>query len=104
MILLTRSVDKSICISFLIEDEELLKRYNQIWDKVSNSIKKEFDIKLVEKEKHLPTKIKSCNDKPLKEGCRCIFVLMILIDSFLKTYKNFCQQMFLEKCKYIKKR
>ena len=28
---------------FLIEDDELLKRYNDIWNKVSNRIKKEFD-------------------------------------------------------------
>ena len=28
---------------FLIEDEELLKKYNDTWNKVSNGIKKEFD-------------------------------------------------------------
>ena len=28
---------------FLIEDDELLKKYNGIWNKVSNSIKKELD-------------------------------------------------------------
>ena len=28
---------------FLIEDDELLKRYNDIWNKVSNRIKNEFD-------------------------------------------------------------
>ena len=30
---------------FLIEDEELLKNHNDIWNKVSNSMKKEFDSK-----------------------------------------------------------
>ena len=29
----------------LIEDEELLKKYNDIWKKVSNNMKKEFDSK-----------------------------------------------------------
>lgn len=29
--------------SFLIKDEELLKAYNILWNKVSNLIKKEFD-------------------------------------------------------------
>ena len=28
---------------FLIKDDELLEKYNQIWEKVSNSIKKGFD-------------------------------------------------------------
>ena len=30
-------------MDFLIEDEELFKKYNDIWNKVSNSMKKEFD-------------------------------------------------------------
>ena len=28
---------------FLIEEDELLEKYNTIWDKVSTDIKKEFD-------------------------------------------------------------
>ena len=28
---------------YLIEDDDLLKKYNTIWDKVSADIKKEFD-------------------------------------------------------------
>ena len=30
-------------ISFLIEDDKLLEKYNTVWDKVSSDIKKEFD-------------------------------------------------------------
>ena len=30
------------CI-FLIEDDDLLEKYNTIWDKVTTDIKKEFD-------------------------------------------------------------
>ena len=30
-------------ISFLIKGDELLEKYNEIWEKVKNSIKKEFD-------------------------------------------------------------
>ena len=29
----------------MIEDDELLKKYNTVWDKVSAKIKKEFDTK-----------------------------------------------------------
>ena len=32
---------------FLIEDDDLLKKYNTIWDKISADVKKEFDSKPV---------------------------------------------------------
>ena len=32
---------------FLIEDDDLLEKYNTIWDKVNADIKKEFDSKPV---------------------------------------------------------
>ena len=28
---------------FLIKDDELLEKHNEIWEKVKNSLKKEFD-------------------------------------------------------------
>ena len=33
-------------LSFLIEDDKLLDKYKKIWDKVSNSTKKEFYIEI----------------------------------------------------------
>ena len=41
-----RNFDKTKCMSFLINDEKLLEKYNEIWKKASNIIKKEFDSKL----------------------------------------------------------
>ena len=38
-----RDSDKTKYISFLIKDDELLEKYNEIWEKVKNSLKKEFD-------------------------------------------------------------
>ena len=40
-------------ISLLIKNEELLGKYNEIWDKVSNSIKKRFDSEPVYNEKYI---------------------------------------------------
>ena len=40
----------SICL-FLIKDDELLEKYNEIWGKVKSSIKKEFDSEPVYNEK-----------------------------------------------------
>ena len=36
---------------FFIGDEKLLKAYNQVWDKVSNIMQKEFDSEPVHNEK-----------------------------------------------------
>ena len=48
---------------FLIEDDDLLKKYNTIWDKVSADIKKESDSEPVYNKKLLKTKIKSYGDE-----------------------------------------
>ena len=33
-------------MSFLIKDDKLSEKFNEIWEKVKNSIKKEFDRKI----------------------------------------------------------
>ena len=47
----------------MIKDDKLLEKYNEIWEKVKNSIRKEFDSKPVYNEKYLKAKIKSYNGK-----------------------------------------
>ena len=46
-----------------MKSEELLKRYNYIWNKLSSSMKKEFNSKPIFKEKFLKTKVKSDGDE-----------------------------------------
>ena len=43
---------------FLIEDDELLEKYNTIWDKASADIKKEFHGKPVYNKEFLKAKMK----------------------------------------------
>ena len=50
-----RDFDETKYMSILIKDNELLERYNEIWDKVSNTIKKAFDSEPAYNEKHLKT-------------------------------------------------
>ena len=38
-----RDLDETKYMSFLVKDNQLLEKYNDIWEKVSASIKKEFD-------------------------------------------------------------
>ena len=40
---LWRDFDETKYISFWIKDDELLEKYNEIWEKVKNSIKNFFD-------------------------------------------------------------
>ena len=44
-------------------DDKLLKKYNDIGNKVSNSIKREFDSEPIYKKNFLKTKIKSSGDE-----------------------------------------
>ena len=50
-------------MSFLIKDDKLLEKHKEIWEKVSNNIKKGVDSELVYNEKYLKTKIKSYEGK-----------------------------------------
>ena len=82
----------------MIKGYELLEKYNEIWEKVKNIIKKEFDSEPVYNEKYLIAKIKFYNgkintnfhnNKIPKEG------------SQFRASKNYYPQVFLEECKYI---
>ena len=48
-----RDFNETKYMYFLIKDDELLEKYNEVWEKVKNSIKKEFDSKPVCNEKYL---------------------------------------------------
>ena len=104
-----KDFDETKYISFLIKDNDLLEKYDEIWKKVSNTIKRESDSYLVYIKKYLRIKIKSYkrkintnfySNKILKEGSQYICLSIILIDSIFKTCKNYYLQVLLEECKY----
>ena len=96
----------------LIEDDDLLEKYNTIWDKVSADIKKEFDSEHVYNKEILKTKIKSHGDKvtdfydkkfpKVVSNHTCLAV--ISLDSALKKDENYYSLVFLKDCKYILRR
>ena len=96
---------------FLIEDDELVKKYNDIWNKVSNSIKQELDCKPIYTKKFLKAKMKFYGDEATdfhdkeipKVGSNCTSLAVILIDFVLKKDEKYYLQMFLKECKYIEK-
>ena len=50
-------------MSFLMKNEELLEKYNEIFDKVNNTIKKGFDSESVYNGKYVRTETKSYKGK-----------------------------------------
>ena len=50
-------------VPFLITDDKCLRKYNEIWEKVTNIIYKELDSNPVYNKKYIKTKIKPCNGK-----------------------------------------
>ena len=58
-----KAFDENKYMSFLIKDDELLEKYNEIWKKLKNIIKKEFDSEPVYNEKYVKGKIKLHNVK-----------------------------------------
>ena len=105
-----RDFDETKYISFLIKDDELLEKYDEIWEEVKNNIKKEFGSEPAYNEKHLKAKIKSYNgkinknfpnNKTAKEGSQFTCLSVILINSVFGTGKKYYPQVFSEECKFV---
>ena len=89
-------------MDFLIEDDDLLEKFNTIWDKVSTDIKKEFDSEPGYNNILLETKIKSHGDEvtdfydkeipKVDSNFTCLEI--ISLDSALKKDENY----FVLKC------
>ena len=78
---------------FFIKNGKLLEKYDEIWNKVSNSMKSGFDREPVYNAKYINTKINSYEGKintnfhgtkVSKEGSQYICLSAILIDSTLR--------------------
>ena len=81
---------------FLIEDDDLLEKYNIIWDKISADIKNEFDSEPVYNKKFLKTKMKSHGDEVTdfhdnisKVNSNHTSLAVVSLDSVLKRDDNY---------------
>ena len=94
-----------------ISDKEFLKKYNQIWKRVEQLLKTEFDSEPVycDNDKYIKTKIKIYagsmitnfqNKKIPKEKGPCKCLSIIMLDSVIKAKKKYYPQTLLEECKY----
>ena len=100
-------------MSFLIKDDEVGEKYEQIWDVIKNKLKIIFDSEPVYEYKYLKTKVKEydcmiktnfLNNSMPKENMHYTCIACITIDSAMKMGKKYFLQVYLEECKYkIKK-
>ena len=105
-----RDFDKTICMTLLIKDVKILKKYNEIWQKVTKIIYKEVDSNPVYNEKYIETKIKVYvkkvntnfhgNKIPI-ESLECVCLSLILLDAVYRKNNKYFPQVFLEECKDV---
>ena len=100
-------------MSFLIKDDNVLDKYNEIWSVIKNKLGIKFHSEPVYEQKYLKTKVREYdgviktnflgNGVP-KENMHYTCIACITIDSVMKTNKKSYPQVYLEECKYkIKK-
>ena len=100
-------------MSFLIKDDEVWEKYEQIWDVIKNKLKIKFHSEPVYEYKYLKTKVREYdgviktnflgNGIP-KENMHYTCITCITIDSVMKMDKKYFPQVCLGECKYkIKK-
>ena len=99
-------------MDFLVEYDDVLEKYNAIWNKASADIINEFDRDPVYNKEFLKTKIKSHSDKvtdiydkespKVESNYTCLVV--IRLDFTLKKDNNYYLLVFLKECKYIEKK
>ena len=97
-----------------VNDEQLFKKYNEIWKKVEKLMRIYFESKPTYgyDDKYIKSKIKTYadiiitnfhNKKKPKEKVPCKCLLVIMLDSVIES-KKYYPQTFLEECKYVQEK
>ena len=111
----SRRFDENATMSFKVNNKQLLKNYNEIWEKVEKLMRIDFESKPVygDDDKYIKTKIKIYagsmitnfhNKKMPKEKAPCKCLSIIMIDSVIKANKKYYPQTLLEECKYVQEK
>ena len=99
-------------MSFLIKDDEVWEKYEQIWDVIKNKLSIKFHSKPIYDQKYLKAKVREFdnviktnflgNDTP-KENMHYTCIACITIDSVMRMDKKNYPQDYLKECKYKNK-
>ena len=112
MIGYVKHVDSNKTMSFKVGDNNLLKQYNKIWEKINNLMNIEFDSEpgYGHNNKYIKTKIKMYEDrvntnfqgkKKPKENASYKCLSLIMLDSVIRVNKKHHPQTLFEECKYV---
>ena len=105
------------CLSWLkmtiCKDDDVLDKYNKIWDKIKNKLNIKFHSASAYDEKYIKTKVKEfvgvikanvLGNKIPKEKKHYTCIACVTIDSVMRMKNKNYPQVFFEECKYkIKK-
>ena len=110
-----RKFDENGTMSFRVNNKQLLKNYNKMWEKVEKLMKIDCESKPVYggNDKYIKTKVKIYADSMFtnfhnikmpkeKEPCKCLSIIML--DSVIKANKKYYPQILLEECKYVQEK
>ena len=110
-----KEFDDSMTMSFRVDDNKLFKKYCRIWKTIKGLLGIEFDSEPVygDNDYYITTKIKKYDNKvninfhgketPKGDSSnKCLSLIML--DSVVKVGKKYYPQVFLEECKYIKRK
>ena len=103
-------------MALMVEDKQLLDNYKKIWQKIKSLMGIDFEHQATYNDQYIKTKIKRYKDcittnfydktefKEVTEEKvihKCLSI--IILDSVLYAYEKYYPQIFLEKCKYMRK-
>ena len=110
-----KEFDDSMTMSLRVDNSKLFKRYCKIWKTIKGLLEIEFDSQPVygDTDSYIKTKVKmydnkvntNFQEKETPKGdysYKCLSLIML--DSVVKVGKKYYPQVFLEECKYVKRR
>ena len=95
-------------MSSVIKDDDILDKYNEIWDKIKETLNVKFHIMPVYNEKYIKAKKREFNgviktnflgDEIPKENVNYACIACVTIESVMKIEKKNYAQVYLEECK-----
>ena len=100
-------------MSFVIKDDDVLDKYNEIWDKIKGKLNIKFHSMPVYDEKYIKAKVREFNgviktnflgDEIPKENVHYTCIACVIIDSVVRMEKKNYLQVYLEEHKYKMKK
>ena len=96
-------------MSFMVKNDDVLDKYNKIWDKIKGKLNMKFHNMPVYDEKYIKAKVRESNgvikanflgDEIPKENVHYACIVSITIDANMRMEKKNYPQVYLEECKY----